>query len=270
MGLIRRLIPICLLIFFITGCAAKENKKPKTVNQVKRWQELADRSKAITPVPSSNDQDDGAMLEDMAEPLQPDGSELSESGENAVQARKLPTMPITMNMNDVSLPVLLRSLAKIANLDIIINDSVKGKTQISVTSVPWDQLFLGLLDTFGITYEWSGDILQLVSVEDLKRKQALLEARQNYENTKKQHSLAMMQLEQKKNPAGTPGDQDRQDSLFGPGITPGEPDKISIPKTTHTAIRSILDKPAGTPPGPDHGQCLRRAGGYEHGGRHHG
>lgn len=194
-GLTKGTLLICFLIVFIAGCATKESKKPKTVNQVKKWQALADRASAITPIPSYNEQNDESVLEDMEEPIKPDKVALDD---NTVLSRQLPTMPITMNMNDVSLPVLIRSLAKAAELDIIINESVKGQTQVLVTNVRWDQLFLGLLDTFGITYEWSGNILRVLSVEDLKKKQTLLEARQNYENTKNRHGMALMQLKQKK------------------------------------------------------------------------
>jgi type IV pilus assembly protein PilQ len=146
-------------------------------------------------VPAAKDYDDDAVLEDMFKPVKTDPSgSVTKPGDT----RKLPTLPVTMKMYDISLPVLIRTLAKVADLDIMINDSVKGQTKIVITDVPWDQAFLGVLDTFGLAYEWTGDILRVVSVEDLKKKQDLMEARQNYEKMKNKYDLTLMQQAQKR------------------------------------------------------------------------
>ncbi len=71
-------------------------------------------------------------------------------------ARKLPDIPVTMHMNNVAVPVLLRTLAKIADLNMMINDSITGQTQLVVKESPWDQVFLGLMDAYGLAYEWTG------------------------------------------------------------------------------------------------------------------
>jgi len=197
MGLITWAILLSLSIS-LSGCASREEKKPPREQQVKKWQALADKSVSITPVPATNDHDNESVLEDIADPVETDRSE-SDVKATVSYSRKLPTMPVTMKMYDISLPILIRTLARVANLDIMINDSVKGQTKIVITDVPWDQAFVGLLDTFGLTYEWSGEILRVVSVEDLKKKQALMEARQNYEKTKNKYDLILMQLAQKKN-----------------------------------------------------------------------
>lgn len=197
MGLVTGNIFLGIFILFIllSGCASQHEKKLQTGEQVKKWQALADKSVSITPVPAAKEYDDDSVLEDMSPPVKTDGAGF---GMKTSDARKLPTMPVTMKMYDISLPVLIRTLAKVANLDIMINDSVKGQTKIVITDVPWDQAFLGVLDTFGLTYEWTGDIVRVVSVEDLKRKQDLMEARQNYEKMKNKHDLTLMQQAQKR------------------------------------------------------------------------
>lgn len=197
MGLITGSILLGFSIF-LSGCATPEEKKPQTTEQAEKWQALQDKAVSITPVPTMDDHDNESVLEDMAEPVEKDRSE-SNINTKVSYPRKLPSMPVTMKMYDISLPVLLRTLARVANLDMMINESVKGQTKIVISDIPWDQAFVGILDTFGLSYEWSGDILRVVSVEDLKRKQDLMEARQNYEKTKNRHDLALMQLAQKKN-----------------------------------------------------------------------
>ncbi|SDU10505.1 type IV pilus secretin PilQ [Desulfobacula phenolica] len=195
MGLITGSVFLGMSILLF-GCASPQlnEKKTQTAEQVKKWQALADKSVSITPVPVAKKHDD-SVLEDMFPPVNTDEAE---SATKAVDTRKLPTMPVTMKMYDISLPVLIRTLAKVANLDIMINESVKGQTKIVITDVPWNQAFLGVLDTFGLTYEWTGDIVRVVSVEDLKKKQELMEARQNYEKMKNKHDLTLMQQAQKK------------------------------------------------------------------------
>ena len=134
----------------------------------------------------------------MAEPAETYNTE-SNKETDVFESRKLPVVPVTLKMHNIDLTVLIQTLARVADLDIVINDSVKGKTNIAITKVPWDQVFLSILDTFNLAHEWSGDILRVVSIEDLKKKQAMMEARQNYEKTKRNHSLALMQLSRKKN-----------------------------------------------------------------------
>ncbi|CCK78871.1 type IV pilus secretin PilQ [Desulfobacula toluolica] len=194
------------IFFFISvllsGCGSQHEKKMQTAEQVKKWQVLADKSVSITPVPALQDYDDSVM-EDISQPLKTDPSQPVKTDPSCLAiksggSRKLPTMKVTMKMYDISLPVLIRTLAKVANLDIMINDSVKGQSKIVITDVPWEQAFLGVLETFGLTYEWTGDILRVVSVDDLKRKQDLMEARQNYEKMKNKHDLTLMHQAQKK------------------------------------------------------------------------
>ena len=197
MGLITWAILLSLSIS-LSGCASREEKKPTTQQRMEKWQALADKSVSITPVPAVNTHKDESVLEDMVDPMETDRHEPGKK-ETVSDNRKLPTIPVTMQMHDISLPVLIRTLARVASLNIMINDSVKGQTKIAITNVPWNQAFVGILDTFGLTYEWSGNILRVVSVSDLKKKQALLEARQNYEKTKNKHDLTLMQLAQKKN-----------------------------------------------------------------------
>ncbi|MBF0117384.1 MAG: type IV pilus secretin PilQ [Desulfobacterales bacterium] len=89
-----------------------------------------------------------------------------------------PTDRISMKMHDTEIPILLRALARAANQNIIINENVKGKTNINIANAPWDQVFLGILKTNGLTYRWEGDIIRIVTMQDLKQELDILEAKQ--------------------------------------------------------------------------------------------
>jgi type IV pilus assembly protein PilQ len=187
------------------GCVA--DKKPDTslATQLEQWHLLADKSfRDAAAVPDhSPSPDKGEMVENSAGYARSDSetdSEPEPADSSALlpmvpsPGHRLPGMPVTMHMNDVSVPVLLRTLAKIADLNMMINDSITGQTQLVVRESPWDQVFLGLMDAYGLAYEWAGDILQVFSAADFKKRQSLLEARNAYENAKIQQELARQQL----------------------------------------------------------------------------
>ncbi len=195
---------ILCLGLILGGCATGKKPDPAPVDQLEQWRLLAKRSVESAPaLPDRSRSLDAQAAQDPASPdpapdPEPVAAQDLLSPEPAVPVsstlRNLPDMPVTMNMNDVSVPVLLRTLAKIADLNMMINDSITGQTQLVVNESPWNQVFLGLLDAYGLAYEWAGDILQVFSVADFKKRQSLLEARNDYENAKIRQELARSQL----------------------------------------------------------------------------
>jgi type IV pilus assembly protein PilQ len=200
--------PAFLWIFclglILGGCTAAKTSDQTPADPMEKWHQLAKTTydAAATPPDTSGSLDSSAakdpippgpaglqpvVVHDLSSPDDP-------SGPVPAQIRKLPDLPVTMNMNDVSVPVLLRTLAKIADLNMMINDGITGQTQLVVKGSPWNQVFLGLLDAYGLAYEWTGDILQVFSAADFKKRQSLLEARNDYENAKIRQELARSQL----------------------------------------------------------------------------
>ena len=73
-----------------------------------------------------------------------------------------------MKMNDIDISVLLRALARVANQNIILSEKVVGKANINLTKAAWDEVFVSLLRTYGLTYAWEGDIIRVMTVEDME------------------------------------------------------------------------------------------------------
>ncbi|MBR9981622.1 MAG: type IV pilus secretin PilQ, partial [Desulfatitalea sp.] len=46
----------------------------------------------------------------------------------------------------------------------------------NVTNAPWDQVFMGILNSQGLDYEWEGEIVRIVTIEDRERNLKNLEA----------------------------------------------------------------------------------------------
>ena len=90
--------------------------------------------------------------------------------EDSIQnERLLPTSILSLKMHDIDLAVLLRAMARAAGQNIMINEKVAGKANINITRAPWDQVFLGILRTHGLTYSWEGSIIRIMTLEDMQQ-----------------------------------------------------------------------------------------------------
>jgi type IV pilus assembly protein PilQ len=177
-------------MFILTSCSSHDQK----VNEFDKWEALAEDSQPVTPVPRKDPIEIESALSEKK--LTKDTTFLTQSQIQSLseQTIQLPDIPVTMRMNAVSVPVVLRTLARIANINIILNESITGMANVDIKNVPWDQAFLSLIDAYGLAYEWSGQILRVVTVEDLNVKKDLLQARQEFEQSKKNHAVVMSQI----------------------------------------------------------------------------
>lgn len=148
------------------GCAGPEPMQdPATAVRepfFERWERAAVRPSAVGPA--------GATL--AGAPVD-DTTTLELRGDDQITApveRALPTNVIrdlaVAPGTDVT--VVLRMLARLGDQDILIGPNVKGPVSLTLTNVPWDQGFRGVLATAGLTYQWEGDILRVMTLDDMK------------------------------------------------------------------------------------------------------
>jgi type IV pilus assembly protein PilQ len=88
--------------------------------------------------------------------------------ERSIADRKLPDRRITLKLQDTDVGTILRALARAVDLNIILNERVSGKTTINVKNARWDQLFNGLLRSYGLTYTWEGELLRVMTLDDME------------------------------------------------------------------------------------------------------
>ncbi len=156
MGLIFSMIWIC-------GCA---NTAGPSTSAFEKWKEMAEKSRGYSPKARSRTIDlPGKKIETIAPHLA-----------SAQPPRLLPTRKITMKMHQTEVAVLLRALARAVNLNIMINESVKGRISINVIDAKWNQVFMGILNSQGLAYDWQGDIIRIITYEDRDRNFKNLEA----------------------------------------------------------------------------------------------
>jgi type IV pilus assembly protein PilQ len=147
-----------MLLFPIAfGCS--EKKKDIKKNQFySEWKARAESSKGYTPVEKSR-------KTQLHEKEVEDGEKKKDTTEN----KPLPKNKITLKLKDTGVDTILRALARSVDLNILVNDGVSGRTSINVKEARWDQLFNGILRGNGLTYTWEGDLIRVMTTEDMEK-----------------------------------------------------------------------------------------------------
>jgi len=64
---------------------------------------------------------------------------------------------------------VLRAMAKSVNLNLLVKNELKGEISVDFKGVAWDKAFTGLLRTYGLSYVWEGDIVRVMTVDDVEQ-----------------------------------------------------------------------------------------------------
>ena len=187
-------IPILITLFMMIGCMDKDIKK---IDDFEEWKIKAEQSKAYTPL------DQAEIERQEVRKKKKELTKIKKEEEKLLAKKKvkperpLPRVKVSMKMNEVAVDVVIRTLAKVAGVNIIISKNVTGSTGLNIENVPWDQVFLSVLKTFGYSYEWVGDIIRVVSVTDITNDVALMEAQQTITAKKREHALNLLTINSK-------------------------------------------------------------------------
>lgn len=153
-----RFIFFILIITIVAGCAGKKSEEKEFFFE--KWKTKAEQSKGFSPSARKRavDLPEKAMEE-----------EAKQEGVSPEPEKSLPSDKISLKMRDIELSVLLRTLAKAVNQNIIINEKVSGKVSINIEDASWDQVFEGILRSYGLTYAWQGDLIRILTLEDMQQ-----------------------------------------------------------------------------------------------------
>ncbi len=91
--------------------------------------------------------------------------------------KRLPSHSVSLNMRNAPVDAVIRALARSAGVNVMLTSRVNGEVDVNVTGTPWDQVFESLLATNALEYEWQGDIVRVISLEDMKLDQELEKTR---------------------------------------------------------------------------------------------
>jgi len=152
-----------VLIFFF-GCAEglKSEKKDPFFD---KWTTLAENSQGHSPSAELKKINTSALTAKQA------------SSTSVGLEKKLPVERINLTMRQAELKAVLRAMAKSVNVNLLVKDELKGQISVDFRGVPWNTAFTGLLHTYNLSYVWEGNIIRVLTSDDLdqdlKRKQQM-------------------------------------------------------------------------------------------------
>ena len=190
-GLALAVLFIALGVIAVFGCSGRDKQIDKPTF-MEAWQVKAGEAVGHSPVREKLDLDFSETIKAIESTREPPATGTGVS--LAPEEKSLPADVVSLKMHDVDLSVLLRALAKIANQNIMINENVEGKTSINIQRAPWDQVFLGVLKTHGLTYRWEKDIIRIVTVKDLANELELQKENQNFKIKSEEYKRDILSL----------------------------------------------------------------------------
>ncbi|MFO7570647.1 MAG: type IV pilus secretin PilQ [Smithellaceae bacterium] len=154
---LKSLIGVMLLIITF-GCAGDQTSL-KSDPFFEKWNTLADDSKGHSPSASSKKHDLALQQETTQKTAALIGEEV----------KTLPGKRINLMMRQADIKAVLRALARSVNINILVKNTLEGDINVDFRDVAWDQAFTGLLRTYGLSYRWEGEILRVMTLEDIEQ-----------------------------------------------------------------------------------------------------
>lgn len=154
----KKIIVVLIAVIFVTGCSWK-TKSSKADPFFEKWNTLAENAQGQSPEAKPKKVDIAA-------------SSMKTSSTAAVMgetSRKLPTKPINLAMRQAELKAVLRAMARAVDYNLLIRNDLKGEVSVDFRGVPWDQAFTGLLKTHGLAYVWEGNIIRVMTSDDIEQ-----------------------------------------------------------------------------------------------------
>lgn len=168
-----------LIISMLLSCAGTKTEKKDPFFD--KWKAMAEKSRGYSPVPKrcALDLPDKRNKADSKPKLKREPE----------KKRPLPAQEITLKMHKTDVAVVLRTMARAVNQNIMINETIRGSIDINVKNAPWDQVFHSILRTQGLTYDWEGDIICIITLEDREKNLKQLEAEQQIQSKKREMEM---------------------------------------------------------------------------------
>jgi len=147
--------PLLFLILCFTGCVGKE---PNTAmdSSYNDWHARAETSK---PFISRNRQ------KKITQKVARHRTEVKQATAPKID---LPDQLISVRFINDDLVNVMRALGRMANQNILINPSVKGIVNAHIENTPWNIVFTGLVNSYGLVLKEEGNLLRVMTMDDLK------------------------------------------------------------------------------------------------------
>ncbi len=144
----------CVLLLLLMGCSSQKAQQEESLE---KWLQLAEESRGHSPQIKAREMLD--LYEITPETI---------TTEDPVLDKVLPEDQVTIRLREASVRSVLRGLARAADQNMVINQSVTGQMSVDIQDVPWNHAFQSILNAQGLTYSWEGDVLRVKSMQDLQ------------------------------------------------------------------------------------------------------
>ncbi|MEW6428606.1 MAG: type IV pilus secretin PilQ [Thermodesulfobacteriota bacterium] len=156
----RRLPAFLLLLSLSGGCAAQPPvPQPSFFDE---WKARAETSKPLME-PAGKPLPDNLPASAAAA----DASPAAPAASNV--AADLPDQTISVRFVNDELINVLRALGRMAGQNILISPSVKGSVNAHIENTPWNVVFSGLINSYGLILVQEPNLLRIMTLEDMKQ-----------------------------------------------------------------------------------------------------
>ena len=155
---LRTLLCYALALLFFTACATK-SAVPQPNTSYDEWKV---RAKSSRPYLDSK-HEQRVTYEGARQPEKP------EPKPQLAKPIDLPTQKISVRFIGNDVADVLRALGRMANQNILINPGVSGKVNANIANTPWNVVFTGLINSYGLILRQEGSLLRVMTVDDFKR-----------------------------------------------------------------------------------------------------
>jgi len=159
---LANLIIVMLLPLIFAGCKTTPPAKDEVIEG---WRAKAKESQASSPRESTRKFDQKIIIPEKQDDKK-DAKKIAVKKVNKV--KPLPKEKVTMLLKETEVGVVLHALAKMVKQNLMMNTEVDGKINVNINDTPWNQVFLGILKTRGLSYKWEGDIIRVMAIQDLR------------------------------------------------------------------------------------------------------
>lgn len=157
-----------LALLLSGGCSALPGPEPERDEFFEKWRAMEENSRPVIITEGRT----GAPAGEAPVPAAPTEARprsLTLAERTAELHAILPSTLTTIHLVDVPIGTAMRSLARGVRQNIIINPSVSGTVNIHVEEVPWNDVFMGIIESYGLVAAKDGGLIRVMSVEDLRR-----------------------------------------------------------------------------------------------------
>ncbi|NOX24629.1 MAG: type IV pilus secretin PilQ [Deltaproteobacteria bacterium] len=152
----RHFIALAVVVLILSGCATQQ----KGVDKITKWQA---RAAAAQPYLPSRDKFVAAQ-QLKHKPPKVQTAQMTA----AALFKSLPAKKISVRFVGDDLATVLRTMASLAGQNIMVSPHVKGKVIMEIKNSPWNQVFTSIANTYGLSVIRRGDVLDVLSIGDLK------------------------------------------------------------------------------------------------------